>query len=1669
MDVRRWFILSIALLTLNTVVSASGVLFVKPATTTSCPQQPCHTLQHYAQRWQFYLTSNTVVQFLPGEHVLEGDWNELLVDSVSNLTLIGSVSVITDRLPLGVPTATSRISCTGGKSFFVFFNVTELFIARLVFSECGGGKPKLKLSTTLIFYKMNFTLLLCEVSNLVLDTVTIQNSTGTGLWGYNIRGESLIHRSTFLFNAAAALPCAGNIMLLYKNSSENSQVNITSSWIMFGDADPTKYPCVGGLILNLNQSSYSVEVHIHNTTMKRNVGGNMFLALDNSGQKHITISDSHFEGGYTLYGGGGIGMSSHIMTDYNASGSVHVNITNSNFMGNYAQLDGGAVMIVTGSSPYGSTKVYIHGSNFHSNKAQRYGGHIVLSLLHSDSPFQGNISITVDNSHFEDGTAFAGGGLAVWSNYKALQCVQSDHVDITNTEFVGNHADEDGGAVLVAPSSSLCTGTEVYINGTKFHNNTANRYGGHILIFLKSHPIKNNLSLVVNNSHFEDGKAHFGGGVIAWVQESRQVSHPTPVCAHLQPQIHWFVYILNSKFYRNVADIGGGMAVQFNHSCFTTHVVIDNVSLSRNTAINNTGGNIHILVQPCTGGNSVTVSRSIVELGNSSESGGGMTFLGGNACLFPTVRDRPTTINIVDSTFRYNTAYKVGGGGLRIIFQSFQHSCCSAEVNILNVTFLNNTAHIVTTIDIAKPLLTYRFGGGNIFITDDGGQWRNNTVRIENSLIEGGVAPYGGGIYLLQRAIPTGSWSPPPEISRVETLHISNTQFVGNRVIITDGITNGLGGASLTVEIVSRDLVYPTIPTMIKTFTITDTTFEGTGVDSSTIEFWGPFSPLFLLKYNVVFTNVSFQEHENLLLYRLQPTVLLTVVSNATFIDCEFTGSGDSAINALNTNMFFEGNITFRNSIAAKGGGLALLEDAIMYLRPNTHILFSHNHVIYVGGAIYIEPQHVNKCFFEIADESIFDPAEPNILIEFENNTADFAGSALYGGDVEFCRVYGYFDSIFKIQNTDNDPSAISSNPHKVCICNGSKPQCDYQYRVHPWAVHTYPGALFQIQAVIVGQEDGIVSGDVHAVSTFENMSVHLGDLQEFQSTGKSCTKVNYQVFSTDTVEYITLVPSNIHGRLRLEAPQMKVTLLPCPQGFRLSEIPPTKCDCVEELNNHHITTCNITDQTITRPPQLWIGYYQPGNDSALQVEGVLVHDDCPFDYCKLEELLIHLNDSDKQCAFNRSGVLCGGCQPGLSLALGTSRCLECSNRHLGLLLAFAVAGLALVFLLTLTNMTISEGAINGLIFYANIIHINRAIFFPTESTGIPRTVLDVLSTFIAWINLDLGIETCFYNGMDMYSKAWLQFLFPIYIWTIVGGMIVSSHYSTTAAKLFRRHAVKVLATLFLLSFAKIQRSIITALSFTFLTYPDGTTKTLWLYDSNIEYLHGKHVPLFLAALLVLLLLLIPYTLVLLLIQCLSKPNHRILFWVRKLKPLLDAYTGPYKDRYRFWTGLLLVIRTILFLIFTLGNPALNLAAIILASLCLAFMPGVYKKAPLTLLEYSFFLNLSAVSVGTFYSRYTQFSSNQAVLVCVSAGTALLTFSGILVYHLYHCVTTSQAWKSVSGRFAQRRFPLNDRELVNVAAEGSDEEEDPARAEIRPLILQFDEYREPVLAYEDGD
>ena len=184
---------------------------------------------------------------------------------------------------------------------------------------------------------------------------------------------------------------------------------------------------------------------------------------------------------------------------------------------------------------------------------------------------------------------------------------------------------------------------------------------------------------------------------------------------------------------------------------------------------------------------------------------------------------------------------------------------------------------------------------------------------------------------------------------------------------------------------------------------------------------------------------------------------------------------------------------------------------------------------------------------------------------------------------------------------------------------------------------------------------------------------------------------------------------------------------------------------------------------------------------------------------------------------------------------------------------------------------------------------------------------------------------------MNVYAKTWLEFVFPVYIWVIVGLLVYISHHSVTVTKLLGSSPVPVLATLFLLSYAKVLRTIITALSLTILHYADKDV-VVWIHDANVSL--AKYIPLVLVALLFLLFLFLPYTLLLLLGQWLQhKSKFCFLSWVKnpKVKATLDTYHAPYKPKHQYWTGLLLLVRCALFLIFAFnisGDANINLLVI---------------------------------------------------------------------------------------------------------------------------------------------
>ena len=706
-------------------------------------------------------------------------------------------------------------------------------------------------------------------------------------------------------------------------------------------------------------------------------------------------------------------------------------------------------------------------------------------------------------------------------------------------------------------------------------------------------------------------------------------------------------------------------------------------------------------------------------------------------------------------------------------------------------------------------------------------------------------------------------------------------------------------------------------------------------------------------------------------------------VTTLVLNNVRITNNNVTGLYMFNSAVIVNGTSVFHNNTGIDGGGLAMYGNSYLVFQEYSLLNFTNNKAKHRGGAIFVDSstEFIKfACFFQYSGRNA-QPRSPKAT--FSGNMADIAGSVLFGGKIESCLYFtslghssfNHFNEIFDY-SAQNGPSVITSEPIDVCFCDDNNTINCSQTQL---TMTAYPGEEINISVVTVGQQNGVAPGNLQLQPLGNVSSIRT----IYNTIAMNCTIIQFIPIDDN----YSLTVFNKNGPPKM----LNIANYACPLGFQISN--KTKsCDCEQQLKQRVASVkCNAPTKTITQQGNIWIGNIS---------DCVVVYSPCPLDYCTVTESNFSLADPDPQCALNRTGILCGRCQDGLSVALGSNNCIQCPEfSYLALIVPFAAAGFGLVALLMILNLTVSVGTINGLIFYASIVKIS-------ESTGIffPNGSILVLSQFIAWLNLDLGIETCFYPGMTAYAKVWLQFVFPLYIWFIIATIIVLCRYSTWLSNKIGGNVVQVLATLILLSFTKIFRTFAPALTWVKLSC-ENSTSFVWYVDGNVSYLSLKHYILMAAAGLFLLLA-VPYTFALLFDAVIEKYLTRISFFRRqwiKFKPFVDAYHGPYKDNCRFWTGLLLLVR----MSFTLVSLHLDTfgalifitaSTTILLSLLVNF-EGVYQNKYLNSLECLSYLNLGLLSA--LAAVFQNNGYNEEVVSIISVSVALATFIGLLLFHAY--------------------------------------------------------------------
>lgn len=721
--------------------------------------------------------------------------------------------------------------------------------------------------------------------------------------------------------------------------------------------------------------------------------------------------------------------------------------------------------------------------------------------------------------------------------------------------------------------------------------------------------------------------------------------------------------------------------------------------------------------------------------------------------------------------------------------------------------------------------------------------------------------------------------------------------------------------------------------------------------------------------------------------------------SDIHYENCTFVSSNYSSITALFSQLYFTGFGYFANNFAPDYGGAFFMHGSVIHLSAPVTMTFENNTAVLSGGVVYSDNTFsalsYQPCFFQFNDTNgTLD--DPNIHILFNNNGAHEAGSILYGSLYEcvldktlipkydFTSPLHLLASLSTIVQSGSNITEIAADPKQVCTCtNESYYKCPGP-NSEPVSIRVYPGQMVTLSIVSLDEYNGATPSVVFAISgsTIQNV---------FRTTNK-CS--DYTIFTTTNQNLTLLTQGAFVGNKN--AFHFSVEMLPCPTGFVVDSAMQT-CVCSIVLQQNG-ALCAIANQTIQKPPNSWVGIV--ANNT------VAIGRFCLSDNCNQGITLVNLSSKisvDMQCNNYHGGILCGGCQEGLSVTFGSALCRKCSNdSYLLLLIVFGAMGVALVALLFLLNLTVSVGTINGIIFYANIINSNSDVIFRSSGTN---GFTKFLSVFISWLNLDFGIETCFYDGMDNYGKAWLQFVFPFYILLLMGIIIVAGRFSNRIFRWCKHNVVPAMATLVLLLYTKILRNVAVIFSYTVISVDymnSSLDSSQWLHDANIEYLEGKHVPLFVAGVAMTLLYIFPITIVLLFTPCLQMKSHwKPLIWVNKFKPFLDSYQAPFKDRYRFWTGALLLVRFFLYGFVTISTSTIaNLLAVVMAVLfplvCILGL-GVYKKWSLTILEGFLYSNAVVLAILVYLQSK---DVNLTAVVSLSVGSALLCFIGIIIYHI---------------------------------------------------------------------
>ena len=538
--------------------------------------------------------------------------------------------------------------------------------------------------------------------------------------------------------------------------------------------------------------------------------------------------------------------------------------------------------------------------------------------------------------------------------------------------------------------------------------------------------------------------------------------------------------------------------------------------------------------------------------------------------------------------------------------------------------------------------------------------------------------------------------------------------------------------------------------------------------------------------------------------------------------------------------------------------------------------------------------------------------------VSFTNNSADIAGNAIYFNIPKSCQIITdinntysllYYPNMFKYSEpvfTKNPP--VLTSPYNITlyppanIVNNS----NNDYRIQESKMLGEP---IQIIASVFDYFNNITEPvtffincktcggeyllSTHLISVHNQSIYELNILPTVAKDVANNTNISITFFSALSPTY-----RQIHASLSIE-------LSSCRAGYFFDN---TQGQCVC-YPHHAIVHCK--EYYVEIKIGYWIGYL---------TEQHYTSSICPNNYCSSEHTetspgyySLH-GKSDDQCSSHRTGVACGKCKSGYTLAYDSPDCINTDKCSAGmtilvivLTILYWIAIIAVVFGLMYFQFQISSGYAYGIIYYYSIVDILMVNDVSKELFHL----VSILSSF-AKLTPQLFGQLCLVEGLSGIDQQFIHYSHALAVSLILLIIVLVARYSPRLTQFVGRCIVRVICILLLLSYTSLASTSLQLLRL--LTFND--VDEVRTYSSpDIKYFTGRHLVYAIVAILCEVIIVIGLPLFLLLEPFLRRRVNLV-----RIKPLLDQFQGCYKDKYRWFAAYYLICRQVIILIVYVGN-----------------------------------------------------------------------------------------------------------------------------------------------------